>query len=457
MKNNIFQFLPWQRNSLKVRLVFSAMLMIIIILPIIGVTLNNAFKVQIRNSIKNELSAYSYSILAVAEVEQKKLFMPDQLLDNQLNVSQTGLYALITTTTKSKQELSKVLWRSKSFLGLDSPTNLPTPKLGEFLFNDIEIAGRPHLIYSFSVSFGTKQQAFPVTLHIIKDQTDFLNITAEFNQQLWTWLLVLMVLLMVVQIVWLTWTLKPLTTLKKELANIEQGKAARLEQQYPQELTQVTQQVNALLNTEQSQRQRYRNALSDLAHSLKTPLAVMQSQNDLSASAQEQLMIINRTIEHQLKRAQSAGQSSWHLGIKVKSSADKLVKTLAKIYQTKQLTIDTDIDKQALFKGDEADLLEIMGNILDNAYKAANDQIALNVAMRKHTLLISVADDGAGINETQKQRILERGIRADTYQQGHGIGLAIVRDLVTSYRGELSIETSPLLGGALFVIKLPSF
>jgi two-component system sensor histidine kinase PhoQ len=161
-------FFYLQKNSLKARLIVSALLLIIVILPIIGITLNNAFEVQIRESIQNELSAYSYSILAVAEVENKQLIMPEQLLDNQLNVSQTGLYALLVNT-KNKN----ILWRSKSLLGLDDPLNLPSPKLGDSTFNEIRLDGKAHLIYSFSVSFGEDENAILMTLHILKARIFF--------------------------------------------------------------------------------------------------------------------------------------------------------------------------------------------------------------------------------------------------------------------------------------------
>jgi two-component system, OmpR family, sensor histidine kinase PhoQ len=454
---NLKRAFSWQHNSLKARLVISALLMIIIVLPIIGVTLNNAFEVQIRNSIKNELSAYSYAILAVAEIEQQQLYMPEQLLDNQLNVSQTGLYALITSNKVITTNLSannKILWRSKSLLGLADPEDLPTPKLGESSFSEISLAAKKHLIYSFSVTFNSGEKSFPMTLHIIKDQTKFLTVITEFKQQLWTWLVVLMLLLVIVQMVWLTWTLKPLRILQQELAQVEQGKATQLLQQYPQELAQVTDQLNTLLNTEQNQRQRYRNALADLAHSLKTPLAVMQSQIGLSISSKEQLDLINQMIEHQLKRAQSAGQTAWHLGIKVKPVVAKLTTTLVKIHHEKHLTIHRNIGENISFKGDEADLMEILGNLLDNACKAAKTTIKISAQLEKLSLVITVADDGEGISHQQRHAILQRGIRVDTYQQGHGIGLAIVRDLVKSYQGELIIENSTELGGALFTVKL---
>jgi len=443
----LLSLFSWQKNSLKARLILSALLMIIIVLPMIGITLNNAFEIQIRNAIKNELSAYSYAILAVAEVENQQLSMPEQLLDNQFNVSQTGLYALVTNSTNQQ-----IIWRSKSLLGLNDPQNLPSPALGDFSFSEIILSGKPHLIYSFSVSFGSDKDAFAMTLHLIKDRTKFLNVINQFKQQLWTWLFVLMLLLVIVQIVWLTWTLKPLNTLKRELSEVEQGKLAQLKQHYPKELNSVTKQVNLLLTTEQNQRQRYRNALSDLAHSLKTPLAVIQSQSDVSANTHEQLNLINQMIEHQLKRAQSAGKSAWHLGIKIKPIADKLINTLNKIHQQKQLTITCNVDKNSFFKGDEADLMEILGNLLDNACKAAQSSISLSIINTHNTLEIRVEDDGKGVEKTQRNIILQRGVRSDTYQKGHGIGLAIVRDLVDTYQGQLTISKSVVLGGALFSV-----
>ena len=446
----------WRFNSLKVRLMLSALLMIVIVLPIIGITLNHAFEVQIRSAVKNELSAYSYSILAVAEVEDNHLFMPGQLLENQFNVIESGLYALIT----SKGKTDDILWSSRSLLGIDTPSNLVTPQVGQSQFLESVIEGKAHLIYSFSASFTSNasdgEKSFPLTLHIIKDQADLLQVIEQFKQQLWSWLFILMLLLIFVQIAWLKWTLKPLLTLKSELAMVEQGKAEKLQASYPQELEQVTNQVNVLLKTEQMQRKRYRNALSDLAHSLKTPLAVMQSQNDLSATSSEQITIINHTIEHQLKRAQSAGESSWHLGISMEPIAKKLCNTLGKIYRDKNLTIRETIPQQVIFKGDEADLMEILGNLMDNACKAAKSEVSLKVEENENQLFFSIEDDGQGISDSQKQTILNRGTRADTYQQGHGIGLAIVRDLVASYQGKLSIENSSDLGGAKFVILFNS-
>jgi two-component system sensor histidine kinase PhoQ len=298
---------------------------------------------------------------------------------------------------------------------------------------------------------------FPLTVHIIRDKNTFLQLISDFKQQLWFGLAVLMVIILLLQLIWLTWTLKPLFTLEQEVKAIEQGRAEKLTSLYPKELAQLTTQLNQLLATEQKQRQRYRNALSDLAHSLKTPLAVLQAQRDISSVNQEQITRINSTIDHQLKRAQSAGHSSWLLGVEVKPVVDKLLNTLAKIYHSEQKTVELNFTGKLTFKGDEADLLELLGNLLDNAYKAAKNTIRLTVSQQDDALVMCIEDDGVGIKAQQIAQILKRGVRADTYEVGHGVGLAIVRDLVDSYQGELHITNSESLGGAKFTLRFTSF
>jgi len=433
-------------------MIASAFFMVFVLLPLVGFTIINAYEKHMVGSVKNELSAYSYSILAVAEVEQQQLQMPELLLENQFNASQSGLYASFT----DHEDNNELLWQSKSLLGVAAPLTNNIPAVGQHSFyqtKSLSVATQgDFFVYSISVSFSSDGKLFPTTLHIIKLKDQFQLLMQEFKSKLWFGLFVLMAVLLVLQLIWLKWSLNPLGTLKKELFGIEQGQAELLLAKYPQELELVTNQLNALLKTEQNQRKRYRNALSDLAHSLKTPLAVMQSQSDLNSTSQEQLTAINRMIEHQLKRAQSAGQFSWHLGVKIAPCVNKLTSSLEKIYRDKKLDIDVEVAPELIFKGDESDLLEILGNLLDNACKAATMQVKLSTYNQKKTIIFAVEDDGCGIEQAKQQEILQRGMRADTYQQGHGIGLAIVRDLVESYQGKLSIEKSADLGGAKFII-----
>ncbi|MGE6453688.1 ATP-binding protein [Shewanella baltica] len=442
----------WQvLNSLKARLVISALLFILVLLPLIGVALNDAFTEQVKSATKNELSAYVYSILAVTEVENKQISIPELVLENRFNLIQSGLYAIATTENASGKQT--IVWHSQSFMGMVPPPHFTIPATGQSAFEQIELAEQPHLIYSFSVSFASQNQNVPVTIHIIKDEREFQQQIDQFNQQLWTWLLILMFVMLVFQLSWLVWTLRPLARFTQELHSVEQGKSMQLSSQYPTELQAVARQLNILLNTEQTQRKRYRNALADLAHSLKTPLAVIKSQADLSEASSEQVSVISRIIGHQLKRAQTAAAASWHLGIRVDDVAAKLLRTLAKIYREPQINLSGEMADEAVFKGDEADLTEILGNVLDNACKAAKSTVKLTVTGDAYQLLICIEDDGPGISEALQNQIFERGIRADSYHQGNGIGLAIVRDLVDSYNGRISVSRSETLGGAKFSIS----
>ena len=442
----------WQVfNSLKARLVISALLFILVLLPLIGVALNDAFTEQVKSATKNELSAYVYSILAVTEVENKQISIPELVLENRFNLIQSGLYAIATTEDASGKQT--IVWHSQSFMGMMPPPHFTIPATGQSAFEQIELAEQPNLIYSFSVSFASQNQNVPVTIHIIKDEREFQQQIDQFNQQLWTWLLILMFVMLVFQLSWLVWTLRPLARFTQELHSVEQGKSMQLSSQYPTELQAVARQLNILLNTEQTQRKRYRNALADLAHSLKTPLAVIKSQADLSEASSEQVSVISRIIGHQLKRAQTAAAASWHLGIRVDDVAAKLLRTLAKIYREPQINLSGEMADEAVFKGDEADLTEILGNVLDNACKAAKSTVKLTVTGDAYQLLICIEDDGSGISEALQNQIFERGIRADSYHQGNGIGLAIVRDLVDSYNGRISVSRSETLGGAKFSIS----
>lgn len=488
-------------NSLRIRLILSALLLIVLLLPSIGIALNNAFKQQVLSNTQDQLSAYLYSVLAVTEMEQGELFMPERLLENQFNVIGSGLYALISkqvlpqpqnndistpnisglTSTQQHQNAqitpvtptvqpsmvstTQILWSSNSFLGQPLPTTLPHPNVGKGSFSEINLDGEPYLIYSFSVRFApssttsndeltaASNQLQAITVHIIKDFASISEQQQAFSQHLWSWLFILMLVVVAIQLAWLGWTLKPLARFKQELQAVQQGNSYQLTGQYPTELQAVAKQLNTLLSTEQHQRSRYRNALSDLAHSLKTPLAVIQSQKELSPTSIEQISHINRTISHQLKRAQSAAGNAWHLGIKVLEVSDKLLRTLSKIHPTIDIKYAKSPEPNCIFYGDQSDLTELLGNLLDNACKAATSQVRLSVVQQEATLRFIIEDDGKGISEQQRDAIFERGKRVDTYEQGHGIGLAIVRDLVDSYQGHLTISSSSHLGGACFEVS----
>ncbi|WP_448548589.1 ATP-binding protein [Thalassotalea fusca] len=451
-------------HTLKYRILISAVVMVLLMLPLIGLTIINAYEKHMQSGIKSELTAYSYSILALAEVEEQQLIMPEQLLENRFNAGQSGLYALFVkfnnALPKQKRRIqeSDVLWRSPSYLGFADPKMLPNPNMGEFNFTELIIQNEAHFLLSLSVNFSEVNDVgdnidTPMVIHIVYQKEAFELQMSEFKERLWIVLMLFIMAILLFQVIWLNWTLKPLSTLKQQLAEVEKGKAEHLIGDFPEELQRVTEQINRLLATEQHQRTRYRNALSDLAHSLKTPLAVIQSQSDLSELTRNQLASINKIVEHQLKRAQSAGQSAWHMGIEIKPVAEKLLGSLQKIYRDKALEFTLLANEKTVFRGEEGDLLELLGNLLDNAAKAACAKVQLSVNEQPEYIEIIVEDDGLGIAPNKVESIFNRGMRADTYETGHGVGLAIVRDLVESYQGSIAIQDSHDLRGACFKVR----
>jgi two-component system sensor histidine kinase PhoQ len=166
----------------------------------------------------------------------------------------------------------------------------------------------------------------------------------------------------------------------------------------------------------------------------------------------QQLDRIAAMIEHQLKRASSSGQDVWHKKIAIAPLVEPLQQALQKIYRDKNIVIRLDIPEGASFRGDEADLIEMLGNLMDNACKACQRQVALHVQLKP--LQFMVTDDGPGIAPEHRQQLLQRGTRLDTYKEGHGVGLSIVDELVKSYSGRLEIGTADL-GGAAFTLHFP--
>lgn len=187
---------------------------------------------------------------------------------------------------------------------------------------------------------------------------------------------------------------------------------------------------------------------------MKTPLAVASGNSNLPTEVKDSLQQIDRIIKRQLKRA-SAGKSGWQQAIDVLPVLHKLADAMDKVYQEKALTIEIEMDDNLQFKGDETDFMELCGNLLDNACKAARGRIVISAETSGGWLTINVEDDGPGIPDDKKVLLLERGTRLDTYTEGHGIGMALATDLVSIYEGRMLIKDSAL-GGARIVIQFPN-
>jgi two-component system sensor histidine kinase PhoQ len=291
---------------------------------------------------------------------------------------------------------------------------------------------------------------------------------AVFRRTLWAYLGGAGVLLLVLQIVLLRWSFRPLRRVIIDLARVERGEADRLDGAYPRELALLTDNLNGFIESEREHLLRYRNTLGDLAHSLKTPLAVLRSRLEagedppaLREEVRQQVTRMDQIVAYQLSRAATSGHQRFAAPVDLSAHAEELVRGLEKVYAGKGVYCEFELDPQARFHGETGDLLELMGNLVENAFKWARRRVLLSTravpgaAGRRPGLWLAVDDDGPGIPEERIALLLQRGVRGDERVQGHGIGLAIVQDIVRAYGGQLTVTRSDELGGARFQVLIP--
>jgi two-component system sensor histidine kinase PhoQ len=308
-----------------------------------------------------------------------------------------------------------------------------------------------------------------LTFTVAQTEDELEGNTAVYRRSLVGWLATLGVMLIVLQLMLLYWSLTPLRKVASDMSRVERGDTDHLDSQYPVELTGLTERINVFIDSEREQRTRYRNTLADLAHSLKTPLAVMRSQLESSGEIPvnarlpvlDQVRRMDELVAYQLARAATTGRQTFASAVQIAGHAEDLVQSLEKVYAAKNVLCEFDIEDGAAFYGEQGDLLEMMGNLLENAFKWAGHHVLLVVKMQPQAgrqrpgLLMSVEDDGPGIDDDKIEKVLQRGVRGDERVQGHGIGLSIVQDIVRAYNGELTVDRSAEFGGARFSVVLP--
>jgi len=254
--------------------------------------------------------------------------------------------------------------------------------------------------------------------------------------------------------------LAPLESTRKQILELQQGRRRTLDLSVPAELLPLVQQINHLLAHTEQTLQRSRNALGNLGHALKTPLAVLRtlvSSDELPAALRnkyrQQLSQIEQRVERELARARLSGERLPGTLFVVDNELPPLFATLRMIYG-QALKMDWQAPPQLTLPFDREDLLEMLGNLLDNACKWAKQQVQLSIELTQGAVMFTVDDDGSGVSEVQRQMITQRGHRLDEQTGGHGLGLAIVRDILDNWQGSLSLQDSPL-GGLRVCAKVP--
>jgi signal transduction histidine kinase len=258
----------------------------------------------------------------------------------------------------------------------------------------------------------------------------------------------------------------PINQLRARLTRLRDGRERRLEGEYPTEVEPLVGDLNALLDQREQSANRARATAGDLAHGLKTPLAILAQeaeraaavgQHELAASISQQVERMRRQVEYQLARARAdaSGQGASAAAVSVHASADGLARTLQRLHAGRGVTIALDDLSDVHVRVAREDLDEMLGNLLDNACKWARRQARVSAARHGEHVAIVVDDDGPGIEASLRTAVLGRGVRADEVAPGSGLGLSIVRDLAAAYGGRVTLEESPL-GGLRAVLRLPA-
>ena len=195
---------------------------------------------------------------------------------------------------------------------------------------------------------------------------------------------------------------------------------------------------------------------------IRSRLELAGNEPNLRADVLDQVRRMDELVAYQLARAATSGRQTFASAVPIAGHAEDLVRSLEKVYAAKNVLCEFEMDEGAAFYGEQGDLLELMGNLLENAFKWAGHRVLLVVTAQPQPgrqrpgLWLSVEDDGPGIAQDKIEKVLQRGERGDERVQGHGIGLSIVQDIVKAYRGELVVDRSPEFGGARFSVNLPA-
>lgn len=441
--------------SLKLRLIISSLLIVVFFIVVTGYTLDKAFYKANKAAMQETLSTQLYLLMAATEIDKNnEINMAASLLESKFSLPSSGLYAYITNTQ------NKVLWNSLSTIGIQTPQPITLTK-GTKEFHQARFNNTDYYNLSYGVNWLAGDNNIHITFNIQTDLSNFHQQIADYRTTLWSWLAGMAILLLVVLSLLLYWGLLPLRHVVGEMNAIKSGQQDTIQGIYPPEIKVLSQSINQLIEHAQNRQNRYKNALGDLAHSLKTPLAVIRStierlsKNDLTEQLDEHISKIDNSIQYQLQRATSAGKSLNQNAVALQSTLDRIISTLNKVHQDKNVTVKLNMQATQTIPMGEDDTLELFGNLLENAYKWCQSQVSVTLTINNDKHTVCIEDDGPGIAADNRKKILERGFRADTSTPGHGIGMAIVQDILAMYHSELAISQSEL-GGAEICFSLSS-
>lgn len=439
-------------KSISSRLVIGTSLVLAVFVVLVALSVSWSVHQRAQTARFDRLQGLIYGILGATDIsEDSRLRVNSQALpDPRLNQPTSGLYAELVDHDGQR------LWQSASSASW-LPESLPRP-IGDWLFDTLEHPEKStlhRLQLSTAWEFDDGRE-LPFTVQVVDDADSLDSQLKRFDQTLWATLLASAVGLLVVQFLVLRQSLKPLHAIGDEVAAIERGERDSLSEDVPQELGGLTSGLNALLRAERERHAQYRHLLDDLAHSLKTPLSVLQNlarpdQPD-SRIIREQASLMQSSIERHVQRANLRSPRYLAPSINVRPLVERMAASLGKLHEHREIDFQLSLDADFMVRMDEADLFEILGNVLENACKYGAQQIT--VSDRTGERCLTIDDNGPGFPDIRLEQLLQRGVRADSHTAGSGMGLAAARQLMAAYGGRLEPGHAPG-GGARVQLWFP--
>jgi two-component system sensor histidine kinase PhoQ len=447
--------------SLARRLQLIVASLLIFTLGIVGIGLDHSFASSAEKAAVDRLDLQLYALLGLVEISEQGLALPMYLNAQQFNRVNSGLFAVVLDSD------SEVVWASSSIQHEDtllSKGNMPLPSRGGKIASIHKDSIEPLFVVRYGVAWETAGELKDYVVVVGESMEAYTSLVLSYRQTLWGWLCGAGLFLLLVQILVVRHVLNPLRHIVNDLADIQDGRRESLGEDFPQELNSLVTSVNDLVDYEAKQKEYYRNNLANLAHSLKTPLAILRSGisepnlNELRGEFFVQIDRLNQLVSYQLQRSIIPSGKLMSKPVQLMTVVSKLKRTLEKVYASKQLQITIDIDSAENFYGDEHDIYEVLGNLMENACKYTDTRVFVTTEStpahkKKKQCCIVVEDDGSGIPPDEVESALSRGVRLDSQNHGQGIGLAMVADLVEGYKGEIKIEESTL-GGCRFIVVI---
>ncbi|NNE64442.1 MAG: ATP-binding protein [Gammaproteobacteria bacterium] len=446
-------------NSIKTRLTLVSMIVLVIFMILTAIALEKAVVKRALAAEEDRMQLLIYSLLAAVDRNRSGLSITistERLFETSLMTPGSGLNAILYNHRR------EIIWKSRSIE--ESFPVIGQLQPGDWQFRILEENNKPYFRLAFALQWpDVRDRLQRYDIVVWQDASRYFKRKDQFRQTLWAWLILTTGLLLVIMYLVMLWSLRPLKMVGLEVRAIEDHHQGGFEGNYPKEIAPLTENLNILLNREKLQRQRYRNAMDDLAHSLKTPLAVLKGfsgerniDNDESKVLREQVDRMDQIISYQLQKATSVSAGEIVKPIEVVSLINKIISALQKVYRDKDVVVDLQLPESIQLRMDEGDFLEVIGNLIDNAFKYGQSRVRVSsrVTANAETLL-QIDDNGPGLEESEIKTILNRGTRLDEVNEGQGIGLAVVADIVKTYNIELSFGRSDL-GGLKAVMKFQS-